>query len=103
MTVVWIAIAVQGFARLTRLGSNFTSLTVSVVLGLATTLGLQSTLSSIIAGILLFYDRILRLKDSVEFGPIKSKVVKLGMKNTWIRNDDGNMVVFSNSSPRTVR
>ncbi len=51
-----------------------------------------------ISGILLFNDGALRLNDMVEYSGIKGKVVKVALRNTWVRMDDGNLAIISNSS-----
>ncbi len=98
VTIVWIVFAVQGVARITGFSSDFATLTVSGVVGLAISLGLQATLSNIIAGLLLFHDGTLRLNDIVEYGAVKGRVVKVALRSTWIRNDQDNIVIISNST-----
>jgi len=52
----------------------------------------------VISGLLLFNDGVLRLGDIIEYGGTKGKVVRIGLRNTWIKTDLGHLVVVSNSS-----
>jgi len=98
LSVLMIAIAVTGIARFTGLTSEFTTLAVSGVGGLAISLALQTTLSNIISGILMFHDNVLRLGDEIEYSAIKGKVVKIGFRSTWVQAEDDAIVVISNTS-----
>ena len=62
-------------------------------------LALQTTLSNIISGILLFDDGALRLSDQVAYGGIDGKEVRIGLRNTWVKTDDGSIAVISNNNP----
>jgi len=96
IVVAVAAIAVS--ASLTGVSSEFTTLTISGIGGLAVTLALQTTLSNIIAGLLMFQDGVLRLDDDIEFGTIRGKVVKLSLRTTWLMRQDGVIAVIGNSN-----
>jgi small conductance mechanosensitive channel len=68
------------------------------VAGLAATLALQSTLQNIIAGIFMIRDRTMRLGDSIEIGGMKGKVVRLGFRTAWLKDEGGSVVIVSNST-----
>ena len=74
--IIWVILAVAGIIRVTGLTSEFTTLTISGITGLAITLALQTTLQNMISGVLLFYYFNLRLHDIVEFSGIKGEVVR---------------------------
>ncbi|MHB1908700.1 MAG: mechanosensitive ion channel family protein [Nitrososphaerales archaeon] len=97
-SLIWIGIAVALIIRQTGLSSDITTLTFSGIVGLAVSLALQTTLQNVISGILMFNDNVLRLHDSVEYSGIKGTVAKLGLRSTWIRNEQGTIVIVSNSS-----
>ncbi len=84
--------------NLTGLSSLFTTLTISGILAVAVSLALQTTLSNVISGLLLFNDGVLRLGDVIEYGGTKGRVVRIGLRNTWIKAELGHLVVVSNSS-----
>jgi small conductance mechanosensitive channel len=80
------------------LSTLFTGLTVSAVAAVAVSLALQTTLSNVISGILLFSDGVLRLGDTIEYSSAKGEVVRVGLRNTWVKTKDGHISVISNSS-----
>ena len=79
------------------LGSIFSFLTLSGIVGLAISLALQNTLSNIISGILILSDGVLRLHDSVEYSGVKGRVVKIGLRATWVKTDSGDIAIISNN------
>ena len=79
------------------LSSLFTGLTVSAVLAVAVSLALQTTLTNVISGVLLFNDGVLRLHDTIEYSGTKGKVVRIGLRNTWIKTEPGHLTVIGNS------
>jgi small conductance mechanosensitive channel len=98
VTVIILAVAITGIAGLTGLSSEFTTLTIGGVAGLAVSLALQTTLTNIISGILMLHDKILHLGDDIEYSGVKGKVVKIGFRNTWIRDEKNSIIVISNAS-----
>jgi small-conductance mechanosensitive channel len=50
-----------------------------------------------VSGILLFHDGVIHLDDTVEYGSVKGKVVRLALRNTWIKMDSGTIAVISNT------
>jgi small-conductance mechanosensitive channel len=90
-------VILSGVLRLTGLTSDFTTLAISGVGALAVSLALQTTLSNIISGILLLNDGVIHLNDTVEYGSVKGRVVRLALRNTWIKMDSGTIAVVSNS------
>lgn len=89
---------VSYFVSFIGLSSLFTGLTVSAVLAVAVSLALQTTLTNVISGLLLFNDGVLRLGDTIEYSGKKGKVVRVGLRNTWIRSEGGLLTVVSNSA-----
>ncbi len=98
VNVIWIALAAVGILQVLGITSEFTTLTVSGVAGLAATLALQSTLQNIIAGLFMISDHTLRLNDRIEYGGIKGEVVRMGLRTAWVRDEGGSIVIVSNSS-----
>ncbi|MDE1858531.1 MAG: mechanosensitive ion channel [Thaumarchaeota archaeon] len=92
---------VAGVAYLTGLSSDITTLTISGIAGLAVSLALQTTLSNVIAGVLLFNDGIIRLGDDIQYGGpggVRGQVVKLSLRTTWVKTPEGVMTVIGNST-----
>lgn len=98
MRLIALLLIFSNVLSIAGLSSLFTTLTISGILAVAASLALQSTLSNVISGLLLFSDGVLRLGDTIEYGGTKGKVVRIGLRNTWIKADDGHLVVVSNSS-----
>lgn len=96
--IVWILLAAAGILTITGLSSEFTTLTFSGIAGIAVTLALQSTLSNVIAGFLLFHDKAIRLGDEIQFGGLKGTIVQIGLRATWVRTEEGNIVVVGNNN-----
>lgn len=76
----------------------FTTLAISGIGALAFSLALQTTLSNIISGILLLSDGIIHVGDTVEFGSVKGRVVRIALRNTWIKAESGSIAVVSNTT-----
>jgi small-conductance mechanosensitive channel len=98
VVVLMIVAAVAAVADLTGISSQFTTLTLSGIGGLAVTLALQNTLSNVIAGVLMLQDGVLRLGDDIEFGAFRGYVVKLSLRTTWLKNSEGVIAVIGNSN-----
>ena len=97
MRAVFLLLAVIAIIRLSGLTSEFTALTVSGIVAIALSLALQATLTNVISGILLLTDGSMHVNDSVAYSGIKGEVVKIGLRNTWIKTYEGNLVIISNS------
>ncbi len=96
--LIWAAIIAIWLFEILGLTSALTSLTLSSIIGLGITLGLQSTLSNIISGIFLLQENVLRIGDSIKLGVIKGEVVKMGFRTTWLKTEEGEIVIISNST-----
>ncbi len=98
MRLIALVLILSDVLSASGLSSLFTTLTISGILAVAVSLALQTTLSNVISGLLLFSDGVLRLGDTVEYSSAKGKVVRVGLRNTWIKTEHGHLVVVSNSS-----
>lgn len=96
--IIALALVLSDVLSFSGLSSLFTGLTVSAVLAVAVSLALQTTLSNVIAGILLLSDGVVRLHDTIEYSGAKGEVVRIGLRNTWIKTKEGNISVIGNSS-----
>jgi len=98
ITVIGVLLGVTEMLSITGLASQFTTLTLSGIVGVAISLALQSTLSNVISGFLLFRDKVIRLGDDIQFGGVRGNIVQIGLRATWIRTQDGNIVVIGNTN-----
>jgi small conductance mechanosensitive channel len=95
LEIVLIAVSI---AQISGESSLFTTLTLSGIGALALSLALQTTLANFISGILLLSDGVIHLGDVVEYNGVKGTVVRIALRNTWIKQDDGSIAVVSNTS-----
>ncbi|MDA4115504.1 MAG: mechanosensitive ion channel family protein [Thaumarchaeota archaeon] len=98
LRVIALLLVLSDVLSFSGLSDLFTGLTVSAVAAVAVSLALQTTLSNVISGILLFSDGILRLNDNIEYSGAKGKVVRIGLRNTWVKTEEGHIAVISNAS-----
>ena len=96
-TLLWITLAGIGILSVTGIASQFSFLTVSGIVGLTVSLALQNTLLNIISGVLLLSDGVLRLDDSIDYSGVKGIVVKIGLRATWVKTEQGDVAVISNN------
>jgi small-conductance mechanosensitive channel len=96
--LIALVLIISNVLNLAGLSSLFTTLTISGILAVAVSLALQTTLSNVISGLLLFNDGVLRLGDTIEYGGTKGRVVRIGLRNTWLKTELGHLAVVSNSS-----
>jgi potassium-dependent mechanosensitive channel len=65
-------------------------------LGVGIGLGLQSIVNNFVSGIILIFDRPLRIGDMVEIGDKKGKVKEIGIRSSTLLTDDGAEVIIPN-------
>ena len=96
--IAWIVVAAAAVLVVTGIASEFQALTVTGLAGLTISLALQTTLSNIIAGVLLFSDKTLRLNDVISYSGIKGTVVRVGLRSTLLRTEEGNIAIIGNNT-----
>ena len=97
LSILWVVFVAAWLVIVLGLGSIFSFLTLSGIAGLAISLALQNTLTNIISCILILSDGILRLHDSIEYSGVKGRVVKIGLRATWVKTDSGDIAIISNN------
>jgi potassium-dependent mechanosensitive channel len=75
--------------------SRFTLLTGAFGIGVG--FGLQNIISNFVSGIILLFERPVRIGDSLEIGPTSGEVERIGMRSTSIRTWQGAEVIVPNS------
>ena len=95
ISLVWAMLTIFGSLQILGLTSLLTSLTISGIIGFAVTLGLQDTLSNLISGAFLMRDSLLHAGDKVRVDGVRGIVVKVGLRNCWLKTIDGDIVVVS--------
>ncbi len=96
--ILALSIGLFGVVTVTGLASQFTVLTVTGLVGLAITLSLQLTFQNVLSGIFLIIDKTVRVNDVIKIGDIKGRVVRVGLRNTLIRTEEGNIAIIGNSN-----
>ena len=90
---------IGGLASLGALGINTTSILASLgVVGLTLGFAAKDTLSNVIAGIFIFWDRPFTTGDLVEIEGIYGTVQRITLRSTRIVTVDGKMVAIPNTS-----
>ncbi|MCI4360090.1 MAG: mechanosensitive ion channel family protein [Thermoplasmata archaeon] len=98
LRVLWLVLVAGGIIWIWGFAPEINVLTISGIAGLAVTLALQSVLSNMIAGFLLLRDGALRIGDRIEYGGSKGVVIRIGLRNTWIRTVEGSVAIVGNSA-----
>lgn len=65
--------------------------------GLAVALASQYTLENLIAGIVIFTDKPVRIGDDCQFGSVRGHVEKIGLRSTRIRGADRSVISVPNA------
>ena len=93
-----LVIAVAGLTIVLELDSPVELLTFAGIAALVFGMMIQGFVANVFAGFLVFKQDTLRFGDLVEVaGAGKGKVVKVGLRNIWIKTETGALVVIENS------
>jgi MscS family membrane protein len=65
--------------------------------GLAIALASQYTLENLIAGLVIFADKPVRIGDDCQFGSIRGRVEQIGLRSTRIRGEDRTLISVPNA------
>jgi small conductance mechanosensitive channel len=97
MRVIAVLVIIAVILSLTGFASELATVTMSGIGALAVSLALQSVLSSIFSGILLLHEKLIHVYDIIEYEEIKGKVVRIALRNNWIKMESGKIAVISNT------
>ena len=97
--LVHYAIISLGFLLvLGTLGFNFTNITIiGGALGVGIGFGLQNIVNNFVSGLILLFERPVRVGDYVEVGGLFAEVKKIGLRATTVQSFDGADIVVPNS------
>ncbi len=83
---------------LESIGVSLASLAVfGGALGIGIGFGLQDTANNFIAGLILLFERPVKVGDRIEVGGLDGQVVRIGARSTWVRTNDNIVIVLPNS------
>jgi MscS family membrane protein len=93
LIVVWILIATAD-----SLGVPVTPLVAGLGAGgLAIALASQYTVENLIAGLVIFADKPVRIGDECQYGTIRGRVERIGLRSTRIRGTDQSLISIPNA------
>jgi len=96
--VLSLVFAVAGIINALDLGTELELLTIGGIAALVFSLALQSFLASMIAGFLSFGQDTIRHGDLVEVaGDGKGRVVKVNLRNIWVKTDSGALLIMDHT------
>jgi small-conductance mechanosensitive channel len=97
--LVHYALVCVGFAvALATLGFEFTQLTILLsALGVGIGFGLQAMVNNFLCGLILLFERPIRVGDTIEFGGQWAQIQKIGLRATTVQTFDHADVILPNS------
>ncbi len=66
-------------------------------LGVGIGFGLQNVVSNFISGLILLFERPLKVGDNIELGAVKGEILRIGIRASSVRTGDGAEVIVPNS------
>jgi small conductance mechanosensitive channel len=94
---VWIGLAAIAVLTIAGVTTDLLAVAVVTILGLVISLSLQTTFSNMISGAFLLYDGAIRVGDHIEHFAAKGVVVRVALRNTWVRTEGGQITVIGNA------
>jgi small-conductance mechanosensitive channel len=98
-SLVRYSIVFVGFlVALAALGLNFDRITVlGGALGLGVGFGLQNIVNNFVSGLIVLFERPVRVGDAVQIGDVQGEVRRIGIRSSTVRTWEGADVVVPNS------
>lgn len=83
---------------LQTVGINLTTLNVLAgAVGIGVGFGLQNVASNFISGLIILFERPVKVGDRIEIGSVNGKVIAVGARSTRIRTNDNITIIVPNS------
>jgi small-conductance mechanosensitive channel len=83
---------------LETIGVNLSSITVfGGALGIGIGFGLQSIMSNFVSGLILLFERPIKVGDRIEIGGLDGTVNRIGARSTWMRTNDNIVMILPNT------
>ena len=97
--LVHYAVVFIGFLlALTALGVELTKLTIIIsALGVGIGFGLQTVVNNFVCGLIMLFERPVRVGDYIELGGLWAEIRKIGLRATVVRTFDAADIVIPNS------
>jgi len=91
-------VSVGFFVALLALGVNLNRVTVlGGALGIGVGFGLQNIVNNFVSGLILLFERPVRVGDAVQIGDVQGEVRRIGIRATTVRAWEGAEVIVPNS------
>jgi small-conductance mechanosensitive channel len=65
--------------------------------GIGVGLGLQNIANNFASGLILLFERPIKVGDRIEVGSLNGDVVRIGGRSTWVRTNDNLMIIVPNA------
>jgi len=96
--IQYVLIFVGFLLSLATLGFTLTNLTIlGGAIGIGIGFGLQAIVNNFASGLILLFERPIRVNDYIMLGAIWAEVKKIGLRSTVVRSFDGSEIVIPNS------
>lgn len=97
--VLRYGLLILGFLVIAQtMGINLTTFNVIAgAVGVGVGFGLQNIVSNFISGLIILFERAVRVGDRVVLGPLEGDVVEIGARRTTLRTDDNLTIIVPNS------
>lgn len=98
-TIIRYAILTMGFIIIVQtVGINLNSITVLLgALGVGIGFGLQNITNNFVSGIIILFERPIKIGDRIELGNVTGNVTKVSLRATTIRTNDNISIIVPNS------
>jgi small-conductance mechanosensitive channel len=98
-TLTRYGLLLAGFLlALATLGLDLTRITVLVsALGLGLGFGLQQIMNNFVSGLILLFERPVKVGDSIQMGDLSGDVLRIGIRSSTVRTSQGAEVIVPNS------
>lgn len=98
-TILRYVVLLVGFLIILQtVGINLTTLNVLAgAIGIGVGFGLQNIASNFISGLIILFERPVKVGDRVEVGDVDGKVIAVGARSTRIRTNDNITIIVPNS------
>jgi potassium efflux system protein len=98
-SLIQYGIVIVGFSlALVALGIDFSKLTILLgALGVGVGFGLQNVVSNVASGLVLLFERTIRIGDAIEVGAIEGEVQAIGVRASTVRVWEGAEVIVPNA------
>jgi small-conductance mechanosensitive channel len=96
--IKYAIVSVGFFVALLALGVNLNRVTVlGGALGIGVGFGLQNIVNNFVSGLILLFERPVRVGDAVQIGDVQGEVRRIGIRATTVRAWEGAEVIVPNS------